>query len=124
MTLHDPGRSRGADEPSRAPFIDAAQVMHRYKEAHPEPEEREASPEDTPLPVPSERWISRKGDREMAPDVDAFLMDVLGVCRRHRLSIGHEDCHGAFQVEDWSSGYEGWLWAADDDRDDQAEGKS
>jgi 2-phospho-L-lactate guanylyltransferase (CobY/MobA/RfbA family) len=44
--------------------------------------------------------------------VDAFIKEILEVCKRHSLSISHEDCHGAFIVEDYSEDRERWLSAA------------
>ncbi len=43
------------------------------------------------------------------PKVDAFLAEIAEVCRKHGLSIGHEDGHGAFIVEPWSEANEHWL---------------
>ncbi len=42
-------------------------------------------------------------------EVKLFLEEVIEVCRKHELSISHEDGHGSFLVEkDYSSNYE-WL---------------
>ena len=49
----------------------------------------------------TERWIDEIGGRGEAPDVDAFIRDVVDVCKRHGMSIGHEDGHGAFKIEDF-----------------------
>ena len=62
------------------------------------------------------RWHSRESRNVSAPDVDAFLEEVLEVCRKHRMSIGHEDGHGAFVVEDFNESDADWLRSAHDNR--------
>lgn len=64
----------------------------------------------------SERWIDELGDRGEAPEVDAFIADVIAVCRRHGMSIGHEDGHGAFKIEDFDDSNSQWLGEAFDAR--------
>lgn len=44
------------------------------------------------------RWDRKSKEMLDVPDVDAFLADVVAVCERHRMSLGHEDRHGAFEV--------------------------
>lgn len=44
------------------------------------------------------RWDSRAHDRVVDPKVDAFLDDIEEVCRKHGMSLGHEDGQGAFIV--------------------------
>lgn len=44
------------------------------------------------------RWSQEAGERVENPKIDAFIEDVLGTCRKHNMSIGHEDSHGAFIV--------------------------
>lgn len=48
--------------------------------------------------------------------VDDFLKEVVEVCKKHGLSIGHEDIHGAFTVEKYSEDLKKWLLAAHDDQ--------
>ena len=50
------------------------------------------------------------------PELKAFLDDIEAVCRKHNLSISHEDGHGAFHVEDASDFNIGWLRDAFDHR--------
>lgn len=38
------------------------------------------------------------------PTAKAFLEDVVMVCKRHGLTLGHEDFHGAFIVEHYQEG--------------------
>ena len=44
------------------------------------------------------RWDRDQGKEIEAPDVDAFLNDLVSVCRKHGMSLGHEDPHGGFLV--------------------------
>jgi hypothetical protein len=44
-----------------------------------------------------------------------FLAEVVEVCRKHGLSIAHEDEHGAFVVKPYSEGYAEWLLDAVED---------
>jgi sugar phosphate isomerase/epimerase len=51
-----------------------------------------------------QRWHKEKSVRLEDPAVDAFLEEVIEVCKKHGMCIGHEDGHGAFLVErgDWT----------------------
>jgi hypothetical protein len=64
---------------------------------------------------PKERWIQRRADFGESPAIDAFLADVIEVCKRHGLSIGHEDQHGGFVVSEYDEGCSEWLRNASDD---------
>lgn len=66
------------------------------------------------------RWWSRKDKEVPTPKIDAFLLEVDAVCRKHGFSIGHEDGHGAFIVENYSEGDFAWLNAAHVAEDVQA----
>lgn len=44
------------------------------------------------------RWDEMAGDLVEDPRVDAFLAEIQDVCRKHGMSLGHEDEHGAFRV--------------------------
>jgi hypothetical protein len=47
------------------------------------------------------------------PRVDAFLAEIEQVCRKHGMSIGHEDGHGSFLVREQLSEYDiEWLKGA------------
>jgi FAD/FMN-containing dehydrogenase len=55
--------------------------------------------------VTEQRWIQRGGDyrgkfEDSPENVEAFLKEIAEVCRKHGLSISHEDGHGAFIVTD------------------------
>lgn len=47
-----------------------------------------------------------------ASDKAAFLSDLADVCKRHNLSLSHEDGHGSFIVEDYDSRNIEWLLEA------------
>ena len=53
------------------------------------------------------RWI------EMPEKMKNFLDEIESVCKKHNLSISHEDCYGAFIVEDYRSENIEWLFSAD-----------
>jgi hypothetical protein len=46
--------------------------------------------------------------------VDAFLEEIIGVCKKHGLSISHEEHYGPFEIEVFSADNEKWLRSADD----------
>ncbi len=55
------------------------------------------------------RWSPGRG-REIADvKIDNFLKDIVEVCKRHGLSISHEDGHGSFLVEKYADGLTMWL---------------
>lgn len=43
------------------------------------------------------------------PAVDAFLEEIAPVCKKHGMSLGHEDQHGSFLVEDHDESNIEWL---------------
>ena len=59
-----------------------------------------------------DRMHDRLRRRIEDPKVDAFLEEVLSVCRKHGMGIGHEDFHGGFIVEPLDDGLIEWLSAA------------
>jgi hypothetical protein len=56
---------------------------------------------DAGLP-PALRWSQDAVKSIPTPHADAFLAEVIEVCRLHGYVIGHEDAHGAFVVEMYS----------------------
>ncbi len=48
------------------------------------------------------------------PKIDAFLHEIETVCRRHELSIVHEDRHGGFEIESFDEANIEWLKEAAD----------
>ena len=45
-------------------------------------------------------------------EVDNFLKEVTDVCKKHGLSISHEDRHGNFKVERFNGYAQNWLMDA------------
>ena len=45
-------------------------------------------------------------------EVDAFLREIVEVCKEHGFSLSHEDTHGAFVVEKYEEGNIQWLMDA------------
>lgn len=48
---------------------------------------------------------------ELSPN-DAYRMfveQIIQICEQYKLSIGHEDEHGAFQVRPYAEFYSEWL---------------
>lgn len=46
---------------------------------------------------------------ETPKEMEAFLNDIVEVYERHGLSLSHEDCHGAFIVEDYNERNVRWI---------------
>ncbi len=63
-----------------------------------------------------ERWICQSHTFAELADVDAFLCEVVAVCRKHGLSISHEDGQGAFEVRLVNERDIAWLQQAHDAR--------
>lgn len=69
------------------------------------------------------RWrrFDRNSDRfsgyaPSAPEVEAFLDDIEAVCRKHNISLSHEDTHGGFRIQAFDEGNIEWLRQASDER--------
>ena len=45
-------------------------------------------------------------------EVDAFLKEIVEVCKEHGFSLSHEDTHGAFIVERYDKDNIQWLMEA------------
>lgn len=56
------------------------------------------------------------GNNNECTATSAFLIDIEKVCRKHNLTLAHEDSHGAFLVCGFDAGNIEWLRAARDDR--------
>lgn len=58
------------------------------------------------------RWSEAALGHVEDSSIDAFIEDLIAVCRKHNKSLGHEDSHGAFLVEKLNEDNIGWLRAA------------
>lgn len=58
------------------------------------------------------RWSRKEGHRIEHPQVEAFLADLTKVCRKHGLTLSHEDTQGAFVVEGSDEANILWLNSA------------
>ena len=54
-------------------------------------------------------WTTPANERQEHPKVDAFIAEIAEVCRRHGLSISHEDGHGSFVIEPFDEYNVEWL---------------
>ena len=45
----------------------------------------------------------------VSPKVDLFLKEIEEVCKKHNLSISHEDSHGNFVIESYDQENIKWL---------------
>jgi hypothetical protein len=45
------------------------------------------------------RWDTETHAQSEFPKIDAFIDDVIEVCKKHGFSISHEDHQGAFLIE-------------------------
>ncbi len=48
---------------------------------------------------------------------DEFLAEIISVCKKHNMSISHEDEHGLFRVVDYDESCTDWLMHAEDKRE-------
>lgn len=46
------------------------------------------------------RYNEATGEYDEGSPADAFIAELQEVCRKHRLSLAHEDTQGAFVVEE------------------------
>jgi hypothetical protein len=49
---------------------------------------------------------------EMPAEMEAFLREIAEVSKKHGLSIGHEDRHGAFEIDPYDEDNVDWLMHA------------
>ena len=61
------------------------------------------------------RWNSKLMKRCENKRVDKFIEDVLAVCAKHRMSIGHEDEHGSFTITQLDATWNSMLAIAIDE---------
>ena len=58
------------------------------------------------------RWVrrgSKSGFEESPEHVEAFLEEIEAVCRKHNMSIGHEDTGGSFIITPLDEDHIEWL---------------
>jgi len=64
------------------------------------------------------RWSTIQRGTVSNLKIDAFLTEVLKICKKHRFAIDHEDSHGSFIVVPWDKGEPDWLFNATDGTDE------
>jgi hypothetical protein len=58
-------------------------------------------------------WDRTIGEmREMPERMEQFLEDIKKMCKKHNLSISHEDYHGVFLIEEYDEDNIEWLFGA------------
>lgn len=68
--------------------------------------------------VCGKRWVGQQPSPEMnEKEIDRFdqllfLADIIIVCKKHKLSLGHEDTQGAFLIYPYDEKYVDWLLEA------------
>jgi hypothetical protein len=64
-------------------------------------------------PPKANRWDASVDKGVIDAAVDTFIDELVEVCRRHNMTLGHEDAHGAFQVKrGFNEDRADWLRAA------------
>ena len=53
-------------------------------------------------------------DDERKKVIATFLDEFESLCKKHDVSIGHEDCHGAFIIEKYDDWNIEWLRQAEE----------
>lgn len=60
------------------------------------------------------RWNTKYSEKIENEKIDAFLNDIKVICKKHGLSLSHEDEHGSFEVAKYSERNMDWLLGAAD----------
>jgi hypothetical protein len=56
-----------------------------------------------------QRFNTKTSDWTPTPEIDAFLEEIVAVCKKHGLSIGHEDTNGGFRIHKYDEAKVRWL---------------
>ena len=62
------------------------------------------------------RWNCSANAYIESKSADDFLEEVVSVCRKHGISIGHEDNQGGFEIWPFNESDAEWLMGAFDQR--------
>jgi hypothetical protein len=65
-----------------------------------------------------ERWSYKYKELKENKDIDVFLEEIIGVYKKHGLSIGHEDYHGGFKIHNFNESNADWILSAMDATED------
>lgn len=60
----------------------------------------------------TKRWDSKASEEIEDQRIDAFIAEVIAVCKRHGFSIAHEDSQGGFLIERFDEDNAKWLMQA------------
>lgn len=52
-------------------------------------------------------------------EVDSFINEIISVCKKHGMSISHEDSHGGFIIVKYKDSYAEWFLNAHDHMSDE-----
>ena len=55
------------------------------------------------------RWDEEQSCNVESEKIDEFLLEIMQVCKKHNLTIAHEDYHGAFIIEGESESNLEWI---------------
>lgn len=54
-------------------------------------------------------WNSTVGEYIDSVEIDLFIAEITDVCKKHGMSISHEDSHGAFIIDGYMESNIKWL---------------
>lgn len=55
-------------------------------------------------------WDNNKRERtEISEKIAVFMREYEDLCRKHNISLGHEDGHGAFEFHEYDREYIEWV---------------
>ena len=58
------------------------------------------------------RWDCENGKDIENEKVDNFIKEIINLCKKHKLSIAHEDYGGAFLIESYKEANINWINSA------------